>query len=44
MYLQLKFGEIQNDYLTQKLVLLEGVELKKILHAKIELTHLVLES
>ena len=29
--LQLKFDEIQNDYLTQTLVLLAGVEFKKIL-------------
>ena len=29
-YIQLKFDEIQNDYLTQTLVFLAGVELKKI--------------
>ena len=41
-YLQFKFDEVQNDYLTQTLVFLAGVELKKIkfLLEKIELTHL----
>ena len=29
VYLQLKFDEIQNDYLTQTLVFLAGVEMKK---------------
>ena len=43
VYLQLKFDEIQNDYLTQALVFLARVDLKKknkLLLEKIELTHL----
>ena len=41
-YLQLNFNEIQNDYLTQTLVFLSGVELKKnkLLLENVELTHL----
>ena len=40
MYAQLKFGETQNDYLTQTQVFLAGVELKKnkFLFEKIEFT------
>ena len=40
-YLQLKFEEIQNSYLTETFVFLVGVELKKkLLLEKIEFTHL----
>ena len=45
MYLQLKFDEIQNNYLTLILVFLAGVELKnKLLPEKIELTLLLWKS
>ena len=42
VYLQLKIDEIQNDLLTQTLVFLAEVELKKnkLLLEKIEFTHL----
>ena len=41
MYLQLKFDEVQSDYLTKTLVFLAGVELKeKLLLEKIDLAHL----
>ena len=44
MYLEIKFDEIQNNYLTQTLVFLAGVKMKKkineILLEKIESTHL----
>ena len=45
VYLQLKFDEIKNDYLTQTLVFLVGVELKK-KHPveKIQLTYLFQEN